>query len=55
MLKKKIQPTPNPPALNYPFRKFLISILKKILNENYVELYFRMGTVLVIFFIFLNG
>ena len=25
------------------------------LDENYVEVDFRMGTVLVIFFIFLNG
>ena len=35
-----------------PHVKILISIVKKKVNENYVEFYFRMGTVLVIFSIF---
>ena len=41
-----------PPCLPLQFVKFLISIVEKKLNENYVEFYFSMGTVLVIFSFF---
>ena len=47
MFKKK-DPWPPPP----PFVKILISIIEKKINENYVEFYFSMGTVLVIFSFF---
>ena len=50
IVKKKIPPLPqHPPPEPHTAEIFLISIIEKKINENYVEFDFIRGTVLVFF------
>ena len=55
MSKKIIPPAPGLPQCPPKFVIFLISIVEKKINENYVEFDFSMGTGFIDFLIFLNG